>query len=495
MASLKSLAQDTAIYGLSSIVGRFLNYLLVPLYTAKISAASGGYGIVTEMYSYTALLFVILTFGMETALFRFINRKEETDPTRVYTTALIAVGTVGLAFLAGVGLTLPALSTAMGYAQHPDYVMVMACVIALDAFQAIPFGYLRYQKRAAKFASLKLSFIVLNILLNLAFFLLLPATVPGWEISVGHIFYINLFCTGAVTFGFWRELFGLRWRIDFRLLRQMLAYAWPMLLLGIAGILNQTADKIIFKHVMPGKEGEVQLGIYGAGVKIAMIMAMITQAFRYAYEPFVFSTARDGESGDNRRTYATAMKFFIIFTLLAFLCVVGYMDILKHIIGRGYWPSLKAVPIVMVAEMLMGIYFNLSFWYKLTDRTIWGAWFSGIGCAILIAVNVIFIPQYGFMACAWGGVAGYGTAALLSYFAGQHYYPIDYPLRRIGGYVLLTAVLYALMSFAAVHLPSAAQRIAFNTLLILIFTAAVVRYDFPLHGLPVVGKYFGRRRA
>ena len=490
MASLNSLVKDTAIYGMSSIIGRFLNYLLVPLYTEKISAASGGYGVVTEMYSYTALFFVILTFGMETTLFRFINRSDERDPERVYTTSLIAVGSVGLLFLSAVALALPSLSGAMGYAAHPDYVMTMACVVALDAFQAIPFCYLRYKKRPLKFAALKLCFIALNIALNLIFFLLLPEIIPGWTIQVGHVFYINLFCTGIITLAFWRELFGVRWRIDFALLRRMLSYAWPILVLGIAGILNQTADKIIFKHVMPGKEGEVQLGIYGAGVKIAMIMAMITQAFRYAYEPFVFANSGKGDGSDNRQTYATAMKFFVIFTLLAFLCVIGYMDILKRIIGSDYWPSLKAVPIVMVAEILMGIYFNLSFWYKLTDRTIWGAWFSGAGCIILIATNIIFIPQYGFMACAWGGVAGYGTATLLSYFVGQHYYPIDYPLRKIGGYAVLCAVLYAIMHYTAGIVPNAALRIGLNTLLILVFTATVIRFDFPLRNLPVVGRYF-----
>ena len=490
MASLKSLAKDTAIYGLSSIVGRFLNYLLVPLYTAKISAASGGYGVVTEIYSYTAFFFVMLTFGMETTLFRFINRDDEPDPTRVYTTALMAVGALGLVFVGSIALALPSISTAMGYASHPEYMLSMAVVVALDAFQAIPFCYLRYQKRPIKFAALKLGFILLNIGLNLLFFLVFPAVIPGWQIEVGHIFYINLFCTSIITLGFWHELFCLRWRIDFALLRRMLSYAWPILVLGIAGILNQTADKMIFKHVMPGKEGEVQLGIYGAGVKIAMIMAMITQAFRYAYEPFVFATRRNGEESDNRQTYATAMKFFLIFTFLAFLCVVGYMDIIKHLIGSSYWPSLRVVPVVMVAEILMGVYFNLSFWYKLTDRTIWGAWFSGIGCIVLVAINIIFIPQYSYTACAWAGVAGYGTATLLSYFVGQHYFPIRYPLRRIGLYTLVAALMFVAMRFNETHIPSLLLRLTMNTALILLFIALIVRLDFPLSSLPVIGRRF-----
>ena len=492
MASLKSLAKDTAIYGMSSIVGRFLNYLLMPLYTAKIAASTGGYGVVTEVYSYTALLFVILTFGMETTLFRFINREDERDPTRVYTTALIAVGSVGLAFIALVLLGLRGIAGWMGYADHPEYVWMMATAVALDAFQAIPFCYLRYQKRPMKFAVLKLGFIFLNITLNLLFFLVLPAVMEDFVVKVDYVFAINLACTGLITFGFWKELFGVRWRLDIALLRRMLGYAWPILVLGIAGILNQTADKILFPQLVPGREGKVQLGIYGAAVKIAMIMALITQAFRYAYEPFVFAATKEGDSTDNRRTYALTMKFFIIFTLFAFLAVVAYLEVIRHIIGRDYWEGLKTVPIVMVAEILMGIYFNLSFWYKLTDRTIWGAWFSGAGCVVLLACNVLFVPQYGYMACAWAGVAGYGTAMMLSYFVGQRYYPIPYPLRSIALYVLLAAVLYAVMAFVPHLTASTPLHLLVNTVCLVLFLTYVVRTDFPLSRLPWVGKYVRR---
>lgn len=268
----------------------------------------------------------------------------------------------------------------------------------------------------------------------------------------------------------------------------MFAYSWPILVLGIAGILNQTADKILFPYIYKGPDAHAQLGIYGAASKIAMIMAMITQAFRYAYEPFVFGKARDK---DNRETYAKAMKYFIIFTLLAFLVVMGYISLLRHIIGRDYWVGLDVVPIVMVAEIMMGIYFNLSFWYKLTDRTIWGAWFSGIGCAVLIVVNVIFVPSYGYMACAWAGVAGYGTAMTLSYLVGQKKYPIDYPLADISRYVVLAAVLFFGMRAGGTVLPVWAS-IAVNTLLIALFIAYTVHRDFPLSALPVVGKYFKR---
>lgn len=251
MASLKSLAKDTAIYGISSIVGRFLNYLLFPLYTHVIAAASGGNGVITEVYSYTALLFVLLTFGMETTLFRFINRDDEPQPLRVYTTALCLVSGVGLSFLLLVLLNLSNLSTAMGYATHPEYIGMMAATVALDAFQAIPYCYLRYQRRPLKFASLKLAFILLNVALNLLVFLVFPHFIEGWTIEVGHVFAINLICTSFITLAFWRELFGQRWHFDAALARRMLSYAWPILLLGIAGILNQTADKILFPQLVP----------------------------------------------------------------------------------------------------------------------------------------------------------------------------------------------------------------------------------------------------
>ena len=485
MANLKSLAKDTAIYGMSSIIGRFLNYLLVPLYTAKISAASGGYGVITNMYAYTALLMVILTYGMETTFFRFANKQEE-DARRVYATTLTMVGTTSLLFVALVFLFLSPLSGLMGYADHPSYVWVMFTTVAIDAFQCIPFAYLRYKKRPLRFAALKLLFIGLNITLNIIYYLVMGGT------EVGYAFYINLVCTGSITFFFWRELregfsAGVgSWPECRALMGRMLSYSWPILVLGIAGILNQTADKILFPYLYHGADAHAQLGIYGAASKIAMIMAMITQAFRYAYEPFVFGKAKER---DNRDTYAQAMKYFLIFTLLAFLFVVGYIDILRFIIGRDYWEGLKVVPIVMAAEIMMGVYFNLSFWYKLIDKTIWGAYFSGIGCLVLLAINIIFVPRYGYMACAWAGFAGYGVAMTLSYIVGQRKYPIAYPIGRCLSYVALAGALCVGMLLANKHL-SMWLAVAVNTLLIAVFAVYLVKRDFPLRSLPVIGKHF-----
>ena len=479
MANLKGLAKDTAIYGLSSIVGRFLNYFMVTLYTNYMPKESGDYGVSVNVYAYTALALAILTFGMETTLFRFANKEGE-KPDTVFSTAMAVVGTLSALFLAGVFGFITPISDALGYTDHHEYLLMMATVVALDAIQAIPFSYLRFQKRPIKFASLKFLFIFFNIALNLLYFVVLGKT------EVYYVFLINLWCTGAITFFFVPDLFKVKWQVDFSLLRRMFSYSWPILVLSIAGVLNQTVDKIIFPLVCDEADAKAQLGVYGACVKVAMIMAMITQAFRYAYEPIVFSKAKDK---DSKEYYAHAMKYFIIFTLFAFLVVVGYMDILKCIIGEEYREGLVVVPIVMVAEIMMGIYFKLSLWYKLIDKTIWGAWFSLAGCAVLVAINVIFIPKSGYMACAWGGFARNATSRLLSYFVGQKLNPIQYDMKGIFTYILLAAVLFVAMQNQPTSWP-AWVRIILNTALIFLFLEKIIHKDMPLHSLPIIGKKF-----
>jgi len=481
---MKSLAKDTAIYGLSSIVGRFLNYLLVPLYTHYMPKASGDYGVSTNIYAYTALILVLLTFGMETTLFRYANDERYQSDT-VFSTAFATVGSLTAVFLLLVFGFISPISNALGYAEHPDYLLMMAVVVALDAIQALPFSYLRYQKRPIRFASLKLLYILISIALNVICFVLLGKT------SVFYVFFINLLCTAFITFFFIPDMFRIKWRFDGKLLGDMFSYSWPILILGIAGILNQVADKILFPLVYPDKaDANVQLGVYGSCVKIAMIMAMITQAFRYAYEPIVFAKSKDA---DKTEYYASAMKYFLIFTLLAFLCVVGWMPLLQYIIGEEYREGLGVVPIVMVAEIMMGVYFNLSFWYKLIDKTIYGAWFSLAGCLVLFAVNIIFIPQYGYWACAWGGVAGYGTAMVLSYIIGQRKNPIPYPMKDICIYVLMTVFLTTLMYIHEERFQLGLASLAFNTMCIVLFVVYIVRRDLPLSHLPVIGKYFKKK--
>ena len=495
MANLKSLAKDTAIYGLSSIVARFVNYLLVPIQTARFTAEGGQYGVITNVYAYTALLIILLTYGMETTFFRFMNKEGE-DPRRVYSTTLRMVGVTSVLFAVLVVLFRNRIAGLMGYADHPEYVWVLFVTVAIDAFSAILFAYLRCCHRPVKFASLKIANIIMNVTLNILYLIILPAMRlnplgiydDGFRPDVAWVFYINMACTVATLLMLHKELRGITAGFDSGICRRMLTYTWPILVMGLAGQLNQCVSQILFPYLYDGtaQEAGTQLGIYGACIKIAMIMVMITQAFRFAYEPFVFGKSKDS---DNRATYAAAMKYYVIFTLLAFLVVMGYIDVLRYIIGPSYWPGLKVVPIVMAAEIMFGVFFNLSFWYKLTDRTIWGAWFSGIGCVILITIDVLLIPRFGYMACAWAGFAAYGTSMLISYFVGQHYYPIAYPVRSIAAYVALAAVLFAAVSTANAHLPLPAA-IAVNTLLIAVFAAVIVRRDFPLGSLPVIGKYF-----
>ena len=495
-SKMASLAKDTAIYGISSIVGRFLNYLLVPLHTNYILPESGGYGIVTEMYAWAALLFVLLTFGMETTFFRFASKQEENEQM-VYSTALRLVGGVSLLFMVLAFCFITSISAKLGYAEHPEYVGCFIIIAGLDAFQAILFSRLRQQHRPIKFMTLKMAFIIPNVLLNVFVFWLMPkmfGMFPALETlyikynyGVGLIFFVNLLCTFCVTFGFIKEIKGITYGFDKQLARRMLAYAWPILLLGLVGILNQVFDKIAFTHIVTDKIwGKAQLGVYGACCKIAMLLALLTQAFRYAYEPFVFGGSKDKNSTD---TLAQGMKYFVIFGILAFLAVMFYMPILKFLVAKEeYRVGLNVVPIVMLAELFMGIYFNLSFWYKLNDQTWWGAVMSSIGSAVMITINIVFVPKYGYIACAWGGFAGYGTCMLLSYFIGQKKNPVNYPLMDIFKYVMLAAVLYVI--YLACKPLNEWVAMAIDTVLIGIYLAYLFKKDLPLASLPVIGKYF-----
>ena len=494
MAGLKTLAKDTVLYGMSSIVGRFLNYMLVPLYTAVLPAASGGYGVVTNLYAWTALMLVLLTFGMETGFFRFANKSDE-DPMKVYANSLIAVGGVSLMFVL-IGMTLlQPISHLLGYDDYGALVGMLLVIVALDSFQCIPFAYLRYKKRPLKFVGIKLLSIVLNIGLNLFFLLLCPwlhVHCPGaisWfydpDYLVGYIFVSNLITSALQMFFFLPELRGFAYRVDKKLLRRMVSYSFPVLIFGLVGVLNQTIDKMIYPFLFADRqEGLVQLGIYSACSKIALVMAMFTQAFRYAYEPFVFGKDREG---DNRKMYAAAMKYFLIVSLLAFLGVMFYLDLLRHFVGKGYWQGLGVVVIVMVAEIFKGVYFNLSIWYKLVDETRWGAYFSLLGCGIIIALNVVLVPKYGYMASAWASVVGYAVITLLSYWMGQRKYPVQYDLKSIGIYVLIAAVLYLVGEY--VPISNLVLRLAFRTLLLLLFVAYMVKKDMPLDQIPYVKRF------
>ena len=393
MAGLKALAKETAIYGLSSIIGRFLNWCLVPLYVWIFPTQE--YGIVSYLYSFTAVALVVLTYGMETGFFRYANKSEK--PETVYTTSLISVGSTSLLFIVLLTVFLHPVSRALKLPAHPDYVWMLGAIVAVDAFTNIPFAYLRYKKRALRFATIKMLNVGINIGANLFFLLCcpwlhthLPAIVDwfympagGESFGIGWIFVANCLSTLVVTLMLMPDIIRHRYRFDSTLLKKMLSYSWPLLILGVAGIMSQNMGQMIIPYLFSDQEtARSMVGIYGANIKIAIIMVMFTQAFRYAYEPFIFAQAGTKEN-DKGRAYCDAMKFFVILGLFIFLAVMYYLPVLKHFVSPSYWPGLEVVPIMMIAELFMGISFNLSLWYKLTDRTSWGMYLS-VGCFIVM---------------------------------------------------------------------------------------------------------------
>ena len=450
MAGVKSLAKDTAIYGVSSIVGRFLNWCLVPLYTRLFPEDM--YGVVTYVYSIVALALIILTYGMETGFFRFANHERYSNPDEVYSTSLTSLGFTSTLFFALVLLFLEPVSRTMECGGHESYVWMMALAVAIDAYSCIPFAYLRYKKRPVRFAMLKLVNIGLNIVLNIFFLLICPwlmRVAPGWvewfyvaDFGIGYIFLSNLIASAVTLVMLLPDIVRIPLKFNGRLLREMLAYSFPLLVLGIAGIMNQTLDKILYP-VLATSDAMAGLGIYGANYKIAIVMVMFIQAFRFAYEPFIFSQSR--ERGDNKlQAYRDAMKYFVIFALFIFLGVMYYLDILRYFVRPDYWAGLKVVPVIMAAEFFFGVFFNLSLWYKLTDKTVWGTWFSLLGLAVTVGLNVLLVPRYGYMGCAWAAFCCYGVMMLASYFVGNAKYPIGYNVGRLMFYVGLAAVLYPL---------------------------------------------------
>lgn len=463
MPGIKSLAKDTAVYGLSSIIGRFLNWLLVPLYTSVFISAE--YGIVTYLYAAVAIAMIVLTYGMETGFFRFANHERYgSDPTEVYSTGLISLATSSALFALLLSLLIKPVSEAMGCASHTSYVWLLGMAVAIDAATALPFCYLRFRHRPVRFAVLKLVNIGLNIGLNIFFILICPwlmshapASVDWFydpSYGIGYIFLANFISSALMVPLLIPELRGFRWRFNPTLWRSMLRYSAPLLVLGIAGIMNQSLDKLLFPMLAPDRAtADSMLGIYGANYKIAIVMVMFIQAFRFAYEPFIFARNRD-TGGSRLQAYRDAMKYFVIFAMAIFLGVMFYLDILRHFIAPSYWSGLGVVPVVMMAEFFFGVFFNLSLWYKLTDRTIWGTWFSLLGLAVTVAGNIILVPRLGFMGCAWAAFACYGVMMVASYFAGRRYYPIGYPVKRMALYVALAMLLYGIATIAATPWPA-----------------------------------------
>ncbi len=445
MKSLKKLASQTVVYGFSSILGRFLNYLLVPLYTYAFAAEA--YGVVSEFYAYAGFFAVLLGLGLETGYFRFRTRPGVGDLS-AYGAALGVLIPANLIFLGLVIGYREPLSIWLRYPEHPEYLVWFSLILAIDAICALPFARLRAEERAMRFAAIKLTEILLTIGLNLLFILGFPAFRLKWpelpwdqwldpEIGVGAIFLANLIGSAAK----WLLLLPEFRRIDFsggvRWVRPMLQYALPMVIIGFAGMINEMLDRAILKYLLPFdlSTNLRMLGIYGACYKLSILMTLFVQAFRYAGEPFFFAMA--GRS-DARQAYALVMRYFVVCCSAIYLGVVLFLDVFKYFIGEEYREGLGIVPILLMANLFLGIYVNLSIWYKLTDRTGWGAWVSILGAGLTVALNVALIPKYGYVGSAWATLACYASMVVLSWGMGRYFYPVPYPLGRIGGHLVLS---------------------------------------------------------
>jgi O-antigen/teichoic acid export membrane protein len=448
---IKRLLGQTAVYGLSSIIGRLLNYLLVPLYT-YVFADPADYGVVSELYAWVAFLIVLLTFGMETTYFRFLQ--EENDKQKTFNNGLLTVIGINILFFLILLYFNNDIATFMLYEGHNEYIILLGVIVGIDAITALPLAKLRSEEKALKFASIQFTSILVNIGLNLVFMLYLFDDKRPEE-GVLFILIANL-CASLVKPLFLMDSFtNLKFDFDWKLAKIMFIYAFPLVIAGFAGIINETIDRILLKQIIydplvPSSlhNAEYEVGIYSACYKLAMLVTIILQAYRYAAEPFFFSQMKN----ENRNLiYVKVMNLFIAFVCLVFLVVSLNIDIFKLFISNeNYWSGLKVVPILLLANVFLGIYYNQSIWYKLSGKTKFGAYIAIGGAIVTVLVNVIFIPKYGYMASAWATLLVYALQMIASYILGQKYYPIPYNTRKFLAYIGGAIALFYLGSSIAV---------------------------------------------
>ncbi len=420
---------------------------------------------------------------METAFFRFTESAENKD--KVYSSSLLSLAGSSVLFLFFVFIFLHPISGAIGYSQHPEYIIWFAWILALDAFSAIPFARLRRQNKARRFTLVKLVNISSNILFNLFFLLLCPYLqrtagspvllqiidyVYTPSVGVGYVFISNLLASAVTMLFLVPEFRGIKWQFDTALWKRMLLYALPLMLAGLAGMVNETMDRLLLKHLLPDKSSAMeQLGIYGANYKLSIIMTLFIQSFRFAAEPFFFSHSSKENA---KQTYADIMKYFVIICSFIFLFIMMYMEFIKYFIGEKFHSGLTVVPVLLLANIALGIFFNLSIWFKLSGQTGFGAYLAVLGAVITLALNYLWIPVMGYMGAAWATLVCYASMAVACYFTGQRYYPVPYDLKRILGYLLLALVLFVASRKIIPRMSSDfTVSILLNTLLLAIFIA------------------------
>ncbi len=485
-SALQRLVGQTAIYGLSSIIGRVLNYLLVPLYTRVFLPQE--YGIVTELYAYVALFIAILNLGMDTAFLRFSRKGHPID--HVFGTALATVLLTSVTFLGIMLWQQDNIAESLKIAEHPEYIVWFAWVVAIDAISAIPFARLRAENKAKKFALLKLLGIGVNIGLNLFFILLCPILyrepdswayplISGWyseSVRVGWIFIANLAASGLSLALLFPELLKVRLRLDPKLNGPMFRYAAPVVLIGIAGIVNETLDRILMNYLLPLDDGAIkaEIGIYGACYKLSIIMTLAVQAFRYAAEPFFFAEA---DQKDSRKTYATVMTWFSLVLGAIFLTTLLFLDVIKRFIGSEFHEGLHLVPILLLANLVLGLYYNLSVWFKLTDKTMMGAYVATFGALITIVLNMLWIPEFSYTGSAWATLITYVVMTILSYVLGRKHYPVPYQVGKILLYLGLALGLY--FASVAIGLEEGWLKLGVHAVLLSLYLGIVIAVERP----------------
>lgn len=444
MSQIKKLAGQTAIYGLSSIVGRLLNYLLVPLYTRIFNPEA--YGVVSEFYAYVTFLIVLYTYGMETAYFHFSNKDDDREKVYSNSFSMLVMSSVFLSVI--LILFSNSIANGLGYHEHPEYIIWFALILAFDAITALPFARLRQENKAKKFALIKIVNISSNIGLNLFFLAVLPKFINSSlfsvlynpAIGVGYVFIANLLSSFITLLFFYNDFRFFKLKVNFDLIKEMLVYAFPLLIAGFAGMINETLDRAILKYLVTDKSTALhQLGIYSACYKLSIIMTLFVQTYRYAAEPFFFSQAK---KKNNKELYASIMNYFVFVCSLIFLGVMLYMNIAKYFIGEKFHEGLQVVPILLFANLFLGVYLNLSMWYKLSGQTKYGAWFSIAGAAITIILNFMLIPLMGYMGAAWATFICYGAMMIISYLYGQKNYPIPYNLKICLPIIVLSIIIW-----------------------------------------------------
>jgi O-antigen/teichoic acid export membrane protein len=481
MNDIRKLAGQTVIYGFGTVVPRFLNYaLLTPFYTRILGLEQ--YGVVTELYAWMVLALVILTYGMETTYFRFAGKKAPAG--EVYGTALISLLATSSLFLFAISLFVDPVSGFLGYAKHPEYIKMFAWIVAIDAFSAIPFAWLRNNNRPVVFSALKIINVLVTIIIAFFFLRTAPALAEKgdtwiyriWnpDFQVGYVFVANLAGSAVTLVCLLPFIFRIKPVFDRKLLLKMLSYSWPLLIGGMAGSLNEVLDKILLRRLIGGAEGLATVGLYGAGYKVGVLMSLFIQMYRFAAEPFFFEKAG---SRDARETYAVTMKYFVITALILFLGINLYPEAIQVLIGEDFRESLKVVPIVSMGYLLLGIFINQSIWYKVDDKTIYGAWITIVGVIVTLAVNIVFVPRFGYIAAAWAHIACYLSMVIVSYFVGQKYYPIKYETGKIFMYIVLAISLLPVSGLLSGE--NKILNAALDTLLLLIFFAvAEIRDKF-----------------